>query len=458
MPLQDDSEKLFILKDVIDENNILATNLHDGVSDDFIAKFSSLGIIIAYKKNEVILREGEFNQKLFFLISGEVKIIVEDEVVASMNKRGGVIGEIGLITKLPSTATVLATDDTKLLVFDYPTLTSIKSEQSLNFLYILYQLFAKILSQKLIETNHKAKQFERINKQLEIAKQELENTNLDLETKIEERTDDLKKKAEELSRSHYLLENQNSALLASNRKLEDLYNNRKSTLAKLEQLYNIHLKKLKESISSSDLQNITHEVNNVMEQLRPISELYLSENSMQGKKLLAFENSKKQQTAIKLALGGTGMGLTFVNTSEEAMAALSGSNFDFMLISTDNMDFAPYAYEKAPQMKQLLMTADPIPTYLERLKKFRFINNVVSKNDDHNFSIKSTAISLSKISGRDIFGLEHYLSWGVEVKSKTVNHSKMRKTLIAEMQQHFSELGVRTTIVERCQFVAEELL
>ncbi len=458
---EDESEKLFVLKNVLGENYILATHLQENITDQFLTDFSSLGSIVSFEKNSILIREGEFNQKLFFIISGTLNVIVEEESVAIMSKRGSVVGEIGFLTNLPSTATIIATTDVRLLLFDYKIIKEHKSDNSILLISILYQLFAKILSLKLVETNNKAKQFERINKQLELTKKDLEKSNTDLEQKMEQRTIDLKRKAEELIRSQYQMENQNSALLASNKKLEDLYNNRKSTLSKLDKLYNVHLKNLKESIAlatSSDLANISLEIDAAMEELRPISELCLSENSMRHKKLLIFEGSRKQQTTIKLALAGTGIHLTFTTTSEETMAELQKNSFDIILINTENIDFAQTAYDHNPSMKQILVTAAPIPSYLEKLKKFHFINNVISKNDDRTFTIKNISTTISKISGQDIFGLEHYLSWGVEVKSKKVNNSKIRKQLISDLQIHFSELGIRSTIIDKCQFVAEELL
>ena len=62
------------------------------------------------------------------------------------------------------------------------------------------------------------------------------------------------------------------------------------------------------------------------------------------------------------------------------------------------------------------------------------------------------------MANADIFGLDKYLSWGVEVTNHTVKSSKERKDLIESMSEHLRNMGLRKTLVGRCESVAEELL
>ena len=116
--------------------------------------------------------------------------------------------------------------------------------------HTLYRVYASVLSDKLRKTNEKAKHFENLSGQLTTAQEELEQTNASLEEKVEQRTQDLYTKTQDLIKSHNKLENQNVELIASHRKLEELYLTKKATFSKLQILYKDHLIPLKDSVNS----------------------------------------------------------------------------------------------------------------------------------------------------------------------------------------------------------------
>jgi CRP-like cAMP-binding protein len=66
------------------------------------------------KKNEIIVRDGEWTDGLYVVLSGEVEARKGDQVLSRL-KEGDLFGEISLLSKTPATATVLATRRTSLL-------------------------------------------------------------------------------------------------------------------------------------------------------------------------------------------------------------------------------------------------------------------------------------------------------------------------------------------------------
>lgn len=66
--------------------------------------------------------------------------------------------------------------------------------------------------------------------------------------------------------------------------------------------------------------------------------------------------------------------------------------------------------------------------------------------------------TVTKLSTQDIFGLERYLSWGVEVVQNQVCKSSERADLIEQVDKYFEGIGIRKTIRGRCTTVLEELL
>ena len=65
---------------------------------------------------------------------------------------------------------------------------------------------------------------------------------------------------------------------------------------------------------------------------------------------------------------------------------------------------------------------------------------------------------VSKLVSRDLFGLEKYLNWGVEVSQHPIISSDTRRLLVDRMEKHIKQLGIRRSIIRKSEMVAEELL
>ena len=72
-----------------------------------------------YGPGETILSEGEFaDAMIFFLISGKANITKNNEIISTLNRRGDLFGEIGLIKGEKRSASVIAVEDTVCLTTD----------------------------------------------------------------------------------------------------------------------------------------------------------------------------------------------------------------------------------------------------------------------------------------------------------------------------------------------------
>ena len=74
-----------------------------------------------YSKGDIIFREGDVAEELFLIISGSVEIFRQDnekEILFGHIGQGSIFGERGVIQQLPRTATVVATEDTEVLILD----------------------------------------------------------------------------------------------------------------------------------------------------------------------------------------------------------------------------------------------------------------------------------------------------------------------------------------------------
>lgn len=189
-------------------------------------------------------------------------------------------------------------------------------------------------------------------------------------------------------------------------------------------------------------------------------ELYEAQNAIQKSgagKILLVEPEKKQQLSIRMALGGTGMQLDIAGDIQAAQSFLSENEYDIVLAQESCVDVLKSLPEK--DCCGVLLTNKDAQGNVEILQKNRFVNHIISRDsEDKNATIHCVLTALSKLLNKDIFGIEKYLTWGVEVKNKAITSSSQREQLRAEVQFYFKKMGVRSTVLDRVDIVLEELL
>lgn len=452
-------------------DHIRSFSVFAACSDEFIRAFASIAALRTCPVGCPILLEGQTNNKLFVLSSGRVNVVVEGESVAVLEQPGDLMGEISALNTRLASASLFALTPVEYLSIDVKDLDSHVQGSRGDFGYQLYRALGEVLSEKIVRTNEKARRFEMANRALTGAMKSLEEVNRTLDQRVRERTRDLQRKTEEIERSHQALEARNTELLASHRKLEELYSSKDMTFKTLNQLQTQCLSPLMETLRELEaiatpaakerIETAKSQVANSVAMLRPMSELYSTEQAIRSRRVLLVESDRKQQVISKLALGGTGVRLEIASDKESALSHLrSGTRYDIIFVSSDLADLIPEARQSAPAAKFVFMASSNVPAELPSLKKYgEDIANIVSRHpEDRTFTVKNIATTVSKLASADLFGLEKYLNWGVEVQTRPVRSSTERKTLVDEMQEHFAQLGIRSSISDRAAVVAEELL
>ncbi len=167
------------------------SRLFSHLSDELLQQLVPLSELRAYQKDAVILREGQINERVFFLIRGEITVYSSGEPIFTLRRKGDIFGEMSVISHKPCGVTIVA--DTNVSVFcvqarnvgDY---TDFESQDLQN---MLYRMFAMILTEKLSLTTFKAKQYESTNRQLAELQEVLQAANEILEQRVAERTAEL---------------------------------------------------------------------------------------------------------------------------------------------------------------------------------------------------------------------------------------------------------------------------
>lgn len=431
--------------------------------EDFFLSLAMITEIRFAPAGTLILEEGKLNDSLYLLLEGKVDVLVQGERVACLQTPGDLLGEMSVITARPASATILALESISYFAVSAAQLDERVRKAPGEFGFHLYRTYALMLSEKMVLTNDKARRFDMANRALLNAIQSLEVANQTLDKNVQERTADLE-------RSYQRLEAQNTELHSSHRKLEELYTSKEVTFKTLTDLTDGYLAPLDGTLrdlesgvpesSRPQIRAAIVKVESSLAMLRPLTSLYSTERAMKSRRVLLIESDRKQQVIAKLALGGTGVRLDIAGDATELSAILaSGEHVDIAFVSPDFAAQGAEIHARYPNVKLVFMASPHIPSFLPTLREHPFFTNIVSRDeDDRTFTVKNIMTTVTKLLARDLFGLEKYLIWGVETETRSVGASDERVELIAEMQEKFGGLGVRSRISDRAALVAEEML
>lgn len=119
-----------------------------------LAKLLRLSKIREYNDGEVIIQEGDRDPWLYFLLKGKVVIKKEGFNIVSIDKKGEIFGEMRIIDSLSRSASVYAEGKTVCMAVDTSAQEKLSSdEKKLDFLLLLYRIFAEYMSIRLRLTN-----------------------------------------------------------------------------------------------------------------------------------------------------------------------------------------------------------------------------------------------------------------------------------------------------------------
>jgi len=395
------------------------------------SSITNIAVGVDFEPGEKILKEGDVNDSLYFLMDGAVGVFSGGEKIATLNRRGDMLGEMSLITKKPCAATIIASDPVRVLKIETKKVDLLSEDLKKEFKNSLFRLFSVILAEKLAVTNEKAREFEITNRALKKAQDSLQSVSF--------------KKIEEITAYQEKVFDKIGSLVKKN----------------LAQVKN-HLRDLSVAIDAKSkgiLNPLIQEIEHISVELKSLSNIQSPEKVISTKTVLLAETSPQEQMNSKLALGGTGVKLDIVGSLEEGKKRLLTGKFDIICVNDETVDLIKSAKIKNPNADFVFMTSEPIQQHYQALINYPEIGAIVARHpQDRTFTVKNTMTTIGKLSSRDIFGLEKYLNWGIEIQERTVTDSDQRQETIEEMQAYFKSLGIRGSLLRKCGLVAEEIL
>ncbi|MBW1692120.1 MAG: Crp/Fnr family transcriptional regulator [Deltaproteobacteria bacterium] len=108
-----------------------------------------LSKIRKYEPGELILEQDSYDNWIYFLVSGKVRIVKNGKELSVLRRSGDVFGEMGVIDGSARSASAYAIDETVCLVIDASYIDRLSGNDRVAFCYILFRVFAECLVNRL---------------------------------------------------------------------------------------------------------------------------------------------------------------------------------------------------------------------------------------------------------------------------------------------------------------------
>jgi len=132
-----------------------------------LGKLLRLSKVRHYTDGECIIREGDVDYWLYFLLSGQVRIAKAGVDICRLTRVGDIFGEMRILDSLSRSASVFAVGPTVCLAVDTAARARLRSaDEAADFLFLLYRVFAEYISIRLRLANEELIKTKRLLEQL----------------------------------------------------------------------------------------------------------------------------------------------------------------------------------------------------------------------------------------------------------------------------------------------------
>ena len=122
-----------------------------------LSRLLHLSKLREYETDEAIIQEGDEDPWLYFILEGSVRITKNNIEIGTLSEVGEVFGEMRIIDSKSRSATVIALEPTVCLAINTTAKDRMAGkgdrDEQLDFLLLLYRIFAEFLSIRLRLTN-----------------------------------------------------------------------------------------------------------------------------------------------------------------------------------------------------------------------------------------------------------------------------------------------------------------
>jgi CRP-like cAMP-binding protein len=150
-------ESKYLKENIENIQKLMSISVLSNFETKSLGKILRLSKIRQYEDGEQIIKEGDYDPWLYFLLSGTIRIEKEGVTIGHIYKSGEIFGEMRIVDDQRRSASVFAEGKTVCLAVDTSARNRISSssdkDDQLDFLLLLYRIFAEYMTARLRLTN-----------------------------------------------------------------------------------------------------------------------------------------------------------------------------------------------------------------------------------------------------------------------------------------------------------------
>jgi len=120
---------------------------------------SPISYIKEFKVGDILIKQNTKNGTIYFNLSGEVDVFIDEGFVMCFNDSGHVFGEMSFVNQTVASATVMAKSDARFLCINIEEIYKLDKSYHISLQRSIYQSCAELLANKLRATNELAKHY-----------------------------------------------------------------------------------------------------------------------------------------------------------------------------------------------------------------------------------------------------------------------------------------------------------
>ena len=102
------------------EHQVVTSRLLQGLTDNEVENILEQGLIARFLKDEVLFYQDSIGSQVYLVLNGSIGVYQDNKEIAKLGE-GEIVGEMGLLTKQPRSATAKALEDSYVLIFSETT-------------------------------------------------------------------------------------------------------------------------------------------------------------------------------------------------------------------------------------------------------------------------------------------------------------------------------------------------
>jgi CheY-like chemotaxis protein/anti-sigma regulatory factor (Ser/Thr protein kinase) len=184
----------------------------------------------------------------------------------------------------------------------------------------------------------------------------------------------------------------------------------------------------------------------------------MSDNGQGQRTILVVHGDKKTQRTVHRILGGTFCPIEIVATLAEAEAKLA-TEHPFLLVVDHEMvlhEAGRAVLARRAGAPVLVLMHDPEPDDLSAMLGVDHLSYLMANSMP--LLAEEMSITALKLIRGEIWGLEKYMAWGVEIRERVLTDASDRSAAIQDLDRDVHQAGFGPRVAAQATLIADELL